>query len=153
MVSKKDWGNAVWKFFHVLPLKINEKTCNPQIIKNLFQYIKNICRVLPCPVCANHATQLLSQINENKCLTKKGLKDTMYIFHNNVNKKNNTKLFAYENLKEYESHNLIQCYNQMISKLTNKNFSEMANNMSKKILISNFKKFLIEQIQNNNLFL
>jgi hypothetical protein len=95
----------------------------------------------------------LSQINENKCLTKKGLKDTMYIFHNNVNKKNNTKLFAYEQLKEYESHNLIQCYNQMISKLNNNNFSEMANNMSKKILISNFKKFLIEQIQNKNLLL
>ena len=153
MVSKQEWGNAVWKFFHVLSLKINEKTCHPQTIKNLFQYIKSICRVLPCPVCANHATYLLSQINENKCLTKKGLKDTMYIFHNNVNKKNNAKLFPYEQLKEYENYNLIQTYNQMVSKLNNNNFSEMANNMSKKILISNFKKFLIEQIQNKNLFL
>ena len=24
MVSKKEWGNAVWNFFHILPSKINE---------------------------------------------------------------------------------------------------------------------------------
>ena len=153
MVSKKEWGNAVWKFFHVLSLKINEKTCNPQTIKSLFQYIKNICRLLPCPVCSEHATQLLSQVNDYKCTTKKGLKDVLYIFHNNVNKQTNTKLFAYERLKEYEKYNLIQSYNQMVSRLINNNFAEMSNNMSKKILINNFKKYLIEQVQNKSLYL
>jgi len=152
MVSKKEWGNALWKFLHSLPGKINESNCPPEIIKAMFLYIKSICRVLPCPICSQHATEYLSRINENKCTTKKGLKDILYVFHNNVNKNNNTKLFAYENLKEYEKHNIIQVYNNMISKLIHvNNFASMSDNLTRKNLLLNFKKFLIPNIKNNNL--
>lgn len=152
MVSKTEWGNALWKFFHVLPGKINEANCSPQTIKTIFIYIKNICRILPCPICSQHATELLSKVNENQCITKKGLKDILYVFHNNVNKKNNKKLYAYENLKEYEKHNIIQIYNNMISKLINvNNFASMSDNLTRKTLLTNFKKFLLINIKNNNI--
>jgi len=154
MVSKKEWGNALWKFFHVLPGKINETNCSPQIIKSIFLYIKNICRVLPCPICSQHATDLLAKVNENHCTTKKALKDTLYVFHNHVNKKNNTKLYAYENLKEYDKHNIIQVYNHMISNLIHvNNFASMSDNLTRKNLLLNFKKFLLIQIKNNTLSL
>ena len=152
MVSKRDWGRSLWKFFHVLPEKINEKNCSPQLIKSMFSYIKNICRVLPCPICSQHATELLTRVNENQCITKKALKDTLYVFHNNVNKKNNTKLYAYENLNEYEKYNIIQVYNNMISKLIHvNNFASMSDNLTRKNLLTNFKKFLLIHIKNNNI--
>jgi hypothetical protein len=152
MVSKREWGRSLWKFFHVLPEKINEKNCSPQVIKSILSYVKNICRVLPCPICSQHATELLSRVNENQCITKKALKDTLYVFHNNVNKKNNTKLYAYENLKEYEKYNIIQVYNNMIAKLIHvNNFASMSDNLTRKTLLTNFKKFLIIHIKNNNI--
>jgi len=152
MVSKREWGRSLWKFFHVLPEKINEKNCPPQVIKSLLSYVRNICRVLPCPVCSQHATELLSRVNENQCITKKSLKDTLYVFHNNVNKKNNTKLYAYENLKEYENCNIIQVYNNMISKLIHvNNFASMSDNLTRKNLLTSFKKFLLIHIKNNNI--
>ena len=154
MVSKKEWGNALWKFLHVLPGKINESNCPPQIIKSIFAYIKNICRILPCPICSQHATELLSRVNESQCITKKGLKDIIYVFHNNVNKQNNTKLYAYENLKEYEKYNIIQVYNNMISKLIHvNNFASMSDNLTRKNLLLNFRKFLIANIRTNHLSL
>jgi hypothetical protein len=154
MVSKKEWGNALWKFLHVLPGKIIEPNCSPQLIKSMFLYIKNICRLLPCPICSQHATELLSKVNENQCITKKGLKDILYVFHNNVNKKNNVKLYAYENLKEYEKYNIIQVYNNMISKLIHVNgFASMSDNLTRKNLLLNFRKFLIININNNNISL
>ena len=152
MVSKKEWGQALWKFFHILPGKINEPSCSPETIRTIFLYIKNICRVLPCPICSQHATEYLSKINDNKCITKKNLKDILYVFHNNVNKRNNTKLYAYQNLNEYDKYNIIQVYNNMISKLIHvNNFASMSDNLTRKHLLLNFKSFLLTNIRNNNL--
>jgi len=76
----------------------------------------------------------------------------LYIFHNNVNRKNNSKLFAYENLKEYEKQNLIQSFNLMINKLiSHNNFSSMSDNLTRKHLLMNFKKLLLNSIRNKSI--
>ena len=79
------WGPATWILFHTLAEKVKEDKF-PIIKYQLISFIKQICQSLPCPDCAQHATQLLSQYkNYHLIKTKEDFKFFLFNFHNMVN--------------------------------------------------------------------
>ena len=58
-MSINKWGPAVWLLFHTIVEKIKEPD-NTRICRELFYQIQNICKFLPCPDCASHATSNLA---------------------------------------------------------------------------------------------
>ena len=76
--------------------------------------------------------------------------DFFYVFHNEVNKKTNKLIYVYSKLEDYNKGNVIQSFNNMVSKLTsNNNFTAMSENMHRKQLLISFKTFLINNIKKN----
>jgi len=104
----KSWANPTWFFFHTLIEKIHPD--HYSIIKNeLLGQIKNICSILPCPDCANHATEYMKQIKQPPP-DKEGFKRMLYQFHNTVNVMTKKQLFRYEEMEMYSRVNLTVCY-------------------------------------------
>tara|TARA_A100001011_G_C14315043_1_gene847585 strand:+ start:2613 stop:3074 length:462 start_codon:yes stop_codon:yes gene_type:complete len=83
-MSVTNWGNITWTLFHTLAEKIRERDF--PIVKNLFiQFIKDTCQNLPCPICANHASETLKQARFNLIVTKADMIEFLRQFHNIVN--------------------------------------------------------------------
>jgi len=99
--NNMEWGYYTWLLFHTLAEKIkdhefmNEKD-------NLIYYIRNICSVLPCPDCSNHAIHMLKHYNYNYIYDKESFKKFIFEFHNIVNKRKQYKIEDYSILKMYE---------------------------------------------------
>jgi len=89
--EKVKWGWPTWKFFHVIAHKIKPEYFK-QVRQELLNTIHSICTTLPCPVCAQHATQYMNALNFNNIQTKEDLKDMLFAFHNSVNARKNYKL-------------------------------------------------------------
>ena len=85
-MSPNNWGPPIWTFFHVLTFKIKDERFN-DLFPTLFGYVKRICRNLPCPECAQHASQFLTRVNISGIKTRTDFQNLMYFFHNLVNKK------------------------------------------------------------------
>ena len=101
------WGEPTWYLFHTLAEKVKEEYFS-SVRQELLNTIYVICKNLPCPLCANHATQYMNGINFNTIQTKKDLIDLLWNFHNEVNKKKNFPVFSYDQLSEkYSRANLI----------------------------------------------
>ena len=105
--KKMKWGEPTWFLFHSLAEKVKEEHFNT--VKNeLINTIYVICKNLPCPMCATHATQYMNSINFSTIQTKKDLIDLLWRFHNEVNVKKNVPIFSYEQLQEkYSRANLV----------------------------------------------
>jgi hypothetical protein len=93
------WGAPTWFLLHTLAEKVREEQFD-KIRKDLLDIILKICNNLPCPDCANHATQYLNGINFNTIVTKERLKDMLFTFHNAVNKKKGFPSFQYSELND-----------------------------------------------------
>ena len=105
--KKMKWGEPTWYLFHALAEKVKEERFQA-IRGELLNTIYVICKNLPCPLCANHATQYMNAINFNTIQTKQDLIDLLWNFHNEVNKKKNFPVFPHEQLSEkYSRANLI----------------------------------------------
>lgn len=103
----KSWANPTWFFFHTLIEKIHPN--HYLVIKEeLMSHIKQICSMLPCPDCAQHATQYMNQITTPK--TKEDCKLMLYIFHNSVNARLRKPLYNYNEMNMYCYVNLPVCY-------------------------------------------
>ena len=90
--SKMRWGQPTWFLFHMLAEKVKEDRFL-EIRNDLFHIICEICKNLPCPNCAEHATSYLSKINIRAIDTKSQFKDLFFTFHNFVNQRKNYYLF------------------------------------------------------------
>ena len=88
--EKVKWGWPTWKFFHVIAHKVKPEYFK-QVRQELLNTIHSICTTLPCPVCAQHATQYMNSLNFNNIQTKEDLKDMLFAFHNSVNVRKNYK--------------------------------------------------------------
>jgi hypothetical protein len=105
--KKMKWGEPTWYLFHALAEKVKEERFS-SIRGELLNTIYVICKNLPCPLCANHATQYMNAINFNTIKTKQDLIDLLWKFHNEVNKKKNFPIFPREQVSEkYSRANLI----------------------------------------------
>jgi hypothetical protein len=146
--KKMRWGAPTWYFLHSLASKIRPEMFDSH--KNeIFQVIKAICNNLPCPICANHATEYMNKINFDSLRTPDDLKNMLFKFHNDVNVRKNVPLF------DYEQHNVkyIQANMKNISRLfitvfqeKSKNIHQIANNMHRDRVINKLKKWIFENI-------
>lgn len=93
------WGPAVWYLFHTLSEKIKDEffsSLRIELLNNIYSISVN----LPCPICATHAKEYLDKINFNHIQTKTELKNMLFHFHNDVNKRKNIPIFPREELDE-----------------------------------------------------
>lgn len=105
--KKMKWGEPTWFLFHTLAQKIREESFQ-QIRTELLDIIYTICNNLPCPDCAKHATAYMNGINFNTIQTKEQLKELIFQFHNEVNKRKNIPLFNRADLDiKYNAANLV----------------------------------------------
>lgn len=103
--SKEIWGNTVWFLFHTIAEKIREEKFNnakPEIIN----IIKLTCKILPCPECSQHATELINSVKLEEITTKEELKLFLFNFHNHINNKLNKPIFNKEELNKYNKANI-----------------------------------------------
>jgi len=93
------WGPPTWFLFHTLAHKIKEDSFNK--IKNDFlANIISICKNLPCPKCADHASEYINKININAINSKDDLKNMLFSFHNEVNQRTGSPQFSYAELND-----------------------------------------------------
>jgi hypothetical protein len=146
-MSTNVWGPPTWILFHTLIAKLTDDGFNI-IGLQLFNYIKRICNNLPCPDCAQHATQFLSRVNMATIKTKDDLRNTMYIFHNMVNKRKNKPMYHVNDLEKYKSNNSVEKYNNFIMHFKTKgNMKLLADSFQRKLLVNDFKKWLMTNIR------
>jgi len=93
------WGEPTWNFFHTVAEKIKPELFD-QYKTELFEIIKTVCKSLPCPDCARHASEYMEKINFYNIRTKTELQRMLWIFHNEVNQRKGFPLFPYESLGE-----------------------------------------------------
>ena len=141
------WGPPTWILFHTLIEKMTDDGFNKVGIQ-LFVYIKRICNNLPCPDCAQHATQFLSRVNIANIKSKTDLKNMFYLFHNVVNKRKNKSMYNVNNLEQhYKSNNTINVYNNFIKNFKTKgNMRLLADAFQRTILLKEFKKWIMGNI-------
>ena len=98
----KEWGKHTWTFFHCLAESIKPEDFNT-IGPTVFGWIVSICNILPCPICAKDATQLLNAYKHyNKIKTRDDFKTFIFNLHNIVNKKTHKKEENIEILESYK---------------------------------------------------
>jgi hypothetical protein len=105
--KKMRWGEPTWFLFHTLAEKVKEEYFHT-IRYELLNTIVIICKNLPCPDCANHATEYMKKVDFNSIKTKQDLKLMLFQFHNVVNQKKQFPLFPIDELDtKYSNANLV----------------------------------------------
>ncbi len=151
--KKMKWGEPTWYLFHALAEKVKEDRFQA-IRTELLNTIYVICKNLPCPMCANHATQYMNAINFNTIQTKKDLIDLLWNFHNEVNKRKNFAVFPYEELSEkYSRANLINIIQVFMVHFKDKHASlrMIADDMYRQQISTKMQDWFRKNIQNFNL--
>jgi hypothetical protein len=147
-MSPNKWGPPIWTFFHTLAEKISEEHFT-LVFPTLFDFIKRICKVLPCPDCSQHATIFLSKVNPVGVKTKNDFKNIMYIFHNIVNRRKNKPFFDSKELtNKYGNNNSIIAYNNFVAAFHTKgNMKLLADTFQRKLVLTDFKKWFLTNIR------
>ena len=151
-MKKEIWGPAIWKFFHTIACKIKEDQY-PKVKLPLFIFIRRICRLLPCPDCANHATAFLSKIDNSKINSKNELINFLFLFHNSVNNRKKKDIFKIENLNQYTNNNLSATYNYFVgifSNATKGNMGTISDNFHRKLITNDLKTWIINNASSFN---
>lgn len=84
-MSKTVWGNATWYLMHTLAYKL--KPQHESKVPELFNLYSLICSSLPCPVCQEHAMQVLKTVDKRRLVSRDALISIIHQFHNVVNKR------------------------------------------------------------------
>lgn len=143
------WGEPTWFLLHTLAEKVKEDQF-PRIRKELLDVIVKICNNLPCPDCANHATQYLNGINFNTITTKTTLKDMIYHFHNNVNKKKGFAQFNYLDLTDkYSKANTVNIIQNFMNFYEQRSYGMRvgSTNFHRSNVTANLKQWFMNNIQ------
>jgi hypothetical protein len=141
-MSINKWGPAVWLLFHTIVEKIKEPD-NTRLCRELFYQIKNICKFLPCPDCASHATTNLANVNISRINSKSDLKQILFMFHNSVNIRKKKALFTISELEKYTRANLsLVIYNFKMNYNSARNMKLMGETFQRSLVISQFNQWL-----------
>ena len=90
------WGEPTWFMFHTIAEKIKPEYYI-QYRSEIMNIIRIVCNTLPCPICANHATQYMQNINDSQLSTKEDLQRMLWAFHNSVNERKGQPIFPNDN--------------------------------------------------------
>ena len=146
--SRSRWGPSTWLLFHTLAEKIKEEEFS-NVKNELLDIIKSICMNLPCPSCAQHATEYISKLNYNSIKSKDDFKMYFLQFHNFVNKRTNKPQFTLEQLNDkYSKANTINIIKNFIVvfQYRSKSFNMIANEMQRDRQIEIYKAWFNKNI-------
>lgn len=145
-MSLSIWGPPTWMLFHIMAEKINPDNFN-QLFHPLMTFIRRICSALPCPECSQDASRFLSQVNYSTIKNKDDLKGMLYIFHNSVNRRKQKALYQFSNLAVYTNGNIVNAFNNFVAVYqTRGNMKLLAESFQRKIIITDFRKWLMANI-------
>jgi hypothetical protein len=146
-MRKRDWGNAVWLLFHTLAEKIKEEHIAELPI--LVSHIASICNNLPCPDCQQHASKTMSIVNKTAIASsKEALKDFLWKFHNEVNRRTKAAFYPLESLDIYKmanTHSVIKNFINIMNATSN-NEKTMLYGFHRALYMKQF----IEYVNKNN---
>lgn len=146
-MSPSQWGPSIWTLFHTLIEKSKEESYGI-IGSQLYSFIYKICMSLPCETCTQHAKNFLSKVNVAQLKTKTDLKNLIYVFHNAVNSRKQMPLYKYSDLEIYKTKNVINTFNEFARNYhTNGNMKLISENFHRKLILSNMKKWLMQNIR------
>jgi Erv1 / Alr family len=91
------WGKPTWFLLHMMAEKIQDQRFQ-EIRSEILNIIFLICSNLPCPTCATHAKQYLEGIKYQWIQSREQLKQMLFIFHNEVNKRKGYDMFTAQDL-------------------------------------------------------
>tara|TARA_B110001450_G_C17513912_1_gene437597 strand:- start:29 stop:445 length:417 start_codon:yes stop_codon:yes gene_type:complete len=92
------WGPNLWFFLHTLSFEYPESPTKEDI-NGHYMFFKSLTEILPCKICRNHYTKFFNNNPIKNYLNKKtDLIKWVLKCHNNVNIKNNKKVWTYEML-------------------------------------------------------
>jgi len=147
--GRSRWGPSIWYLFHTLSYKIKEEEfLNIRI--ELLDIVKAICKHLPCPSCAQHATEYTQKLNYDSIQNKNDFKMFLFNFHNDVNKRTGKPIFSLEDSdKKYESANTLNIIKNFINVFQYKSgsFNMIANDMQRQRQIDLIKVWFNSNIQ------
>jgi hypothetical protein len=146
---KNKWGQPTWFLFHTLAEKIKPEAFH--LIKtDLLNNIYAICTNLPCPVCAEHAKKYMMKINFDSIVTKADLKNLLFNFHNEVNKKKDYDIFPRSELdNKYLTANTVTIIQYFIIIFATKYKSTrlINNDFYRTRMINSLKEWFVKNIQ------
>jgi hypothetical protein len=141
MVSKKQWGQAIWFLFHTLAYKLNDD----QHVNVLMKQIFNMCHNLPCSECSNHASAIIKTVNQQNIDTREKLIKLMLDFHNIINKRLGTDEFKMEQHNElYSTANTRKIIDNYIIIMRYNNYTErgMLHSFKRRQCLNDFIKYI-----------
>lgn len=132
-----------WLFLHTLVAQIPEKKY-PALKQELLNQIKNICAVLPCPDCAQHASAYMKGVELKHVPTKEAFKVVLWRFHNTVSARIGKPLFPLEKMYVYERANLNVMYSAFITEFSKPSHNPklMMDTMARNTVIAKFKTWM-----------
>lgn len=143
------WGAPIWFLFHTLAEKVQSENflkVKTDLLNNIF----TICKNLPCPTCAGHATDYMNKINFNAITTKEDLKMMLFNFHNSVNQRKNYAFFQLSDLDEkYSKAITINIFNNFLKHFQDKHKSirMISDDIFRQRLAANLKVWFLNNIQ------
>ena len=146
---KIKWGEPFWNLFHVLSEKIIEDDRFEQKKIEFLNLVVLICRNLPCPDCAHHATQYLNGMNFNIIKTKQDLKMMFFNFHNHVNFRRGVSPYPLQELDtKYSKGNTVNIIHAFMIQFENKHRTVhmLSNDFHRSGISVNLKKWFNDNI-------
>ena len=151
MTTKKVWGPAVWYMFHTLSYKIKDEHFM-EIKDEFLDLCVGICHNLPCPECAEHATDYMRRLNKASIKNRGDLQLFFFNFHNVVNARLKKPIFQpVDFYKKYNSaitknvvYNFLDVYSKKyhnIKLLTQSFHRDKVTNDFRTFIIKNSHKF------------
>ena len=117
------------------------------VIPHLIHVFIQICNNLPCPECSQHSKQFWSKVKTNNIKNKTDIINLLFVFHNIVNQRKNYKPFKYENLKYYETKNVIETYNTFSKNFnTRGNMNLISESFHRNMMLTSLKTWMMSNI-------
>jgi hypothetical protein len=142
------WGEPTWFLFHTIAEKIKAEYFN-EYKNEIFEIIKTICNTLPCPTCANHATEYMKKIYFQNIRSKEDLQAMLWAFHNEVNTRKGFALFPFENVNtKYSTANTRNIIQHFIQHHQDKHasFRMIADDLTRKRVCANLRLWFIRHM-------
>jgi hypothetical protein len=131
---------------HTLACKVKEDSFSI-IGQKLISALIQICSNLPCPECAQHSKQFWNKVKVSNITNKTDLINLLFVFHNMVNKRKQTKPFKYENLEYYNSRNVVETYNAFSRNFnTRGNMNLINESFHRNMMLASLRTWLMSNI-------
>jgi hypothetical protein len=147
--KKMKWGEPTWFLFHTMAQKIKDEHFGSMRL-SILNIISLICNNLPCPDCANHASEYMKKLNPNSIRTKEDLKLMLFQFHNVVNQRKGYPAFSVDNLDtKYSSAITVNIIQNFMFFFQDKHYSirMIANDMHRKRIAELLKTWFNDNMQ------